>query len=156
MSGHLSKRHYLNSQGRPVSAWLMAKTPSLGRPDTVLVRLLGRLGHSKTIGKMRLGTMGRLFSTMRSRIWTKPICVHLSPSVVKLPSHSFVPKPCANVTARSRLVTGDVTGKAQKFSHFPQVVTVSRVKRGVLPPQSSTLDVQCSRPALSVAFGRHR
>jgi hypothetical protein len=36
-----------------------------------------------------------------------------------------------SVTARSRLVTGDVTGKAQKFSHFPQVVTVSRVKRGM-------------------------
>jgi hypothetical protein len=74
-----------------------------------------------------------LFRSVRARVHRDafPICVHLRPSVVKLPSHSFVLKPCANVTARSRLVTGRVTGQVQKFSHFPQVVTVSRVKRGM-------------------------
>jgi hypothetical protein len=76
--------------------------------------------------------------------------------MVKLPSHIFVSifcmmqappsvSPCLATVRNadplpeilrkrhgsSRLVTGRVTGKAQKFSHFPQVVTVSRVKRGM-------------------------
>jgi hypothetical protein len=60
--------------------------------------------------------------------------------VVNIPSHIFVSiflsdaDSPANVTARSRLVTGFVTGQVQKFSHFPQVVTVSRVKRGMGGP----------------------
>jgi hypothetical protein len=77
--------------------------------------------------------------------WILSPLSYLRPSVVNIPSHVFVLKPCANVTARSRLVTGRVTGQVQKFSHFPQVVTVSRVKRGVggSRPGSSRSDVRC-------------